>query len=428
MKNVLIIAYFFPPMGGAGVQKSLKFVKYLHEFNYQPIVLTVNSKYTRWMKDYTAISDIPSDTVVYRTPTIDLNWIFKVLWGLRLHKVVSWLQLNWLLPDAEITWLPFARYGLSKILSKYKIDIVYISGGPFSSMLLGPYLARKYKLKFVVDFRDEWTNNPTRLDWAYPQSSIARENKYEKSVLEHSSGVVYTHPLYMKDNFEKKYPFLLDKRTEVITNGFDDDDFNDIRKNTSQNSKILSIVYTGSFYDRRQPAILWKALSELINDGIIDSGKVSVEIIGKNTKSFVLGQYQTEKSIKQVAKFTPNQSRPDVLAASVNATMLLLYIAPGLNCNAELPGKLYDYIRSYKPILAIIPPRGAAAEILQNSRTAFIYDSSNLSAVKNGITEVYNLWCNGQLSVNPDKEYINRYNRNALTQKLSILFDKVLEK
>ena len=101
MRNVLFIAYYFPPMGGAGVQKSLKFVKYIISYNYNPIVLSVNPRYTRCVKDLSLVSEIPAETIIYRTPTLDWNWIFKLLWGFSMTGVVSWLQRNVLIPDPE---------------------------------------------------------------------------------------------------------------------------------------------------------------------------------------------------------------------------------------------------------------------------------------------------------------------------------------
>lgn len=426
MREVLFIAYYYPPMAGAGVQKSLKFVKYLQEFDYHPIVLTVNPRYARWIKDKSLLSEVPQSTVVYRTPTIDLNWLFKALWGFRLNKVVTWLQHNWLLPDPEKTWLPFARRQIDKIVKRHNIDLVYITGGPFSTMLLGPYCFEKHHLKYVVDFRDEWTSNPTRLDASFPRRSQAIDNQYEATVIKYASGVVYTIPLLMKENFEQKYPLLLKKPTRIITNGFDEPDFAGLVK-THVNIDKLRIVYTGSFYDRRQPGILWEAIKQLIHENKLEQNKISIEIIGRNTPSFVLGDYIADASISQIVKFTSNKQHKDSLASLVNADALLLYIAQGPNCKAEMTGKLFEYIRSNTPILAIIPPDGIAAEIIRNSKTGFIYDSAEVDAVKGGILEIYKLWESGQLKLNPDMEYMNRFSRKALTGQLARLFDEVLQ-
>jgi hypothetical protein len=413
-------------MGGAGVQKSLKFVKYMKQFDYEPIVLTVNSRFTRWIKDKSLCSEIPQGTVVYRTPTIDVNWLYKALWGLRLHRFVKWMQLNIMIPDSEITWLPFAKRAIKKIITRHQIDLAYISGGPFSSMLLGPLIKDKYNIDYVLDFRDEWTNNPTRLDLPYPMKSIRKESEQEKEVLHKSAAIVYTIPKYMKENFELKYPFLVNKLSAMVTNGYDDDDFDYSCLEHKISNNHCNLVYTGSFYDRRQPTLLWKAICEL-DMGKIGIGKdISIKIIGKNKKSFVLGEYTNNQLINRMVEFYPNLERKRAIAELSIAQALLLYIAPGPNCKAEMTGKIFDYIRVGRPILAIIPPDGAAADIIRKSKTGFIYDSNNLEDIKKGIMHIYTLWQTDKLTIEPDTEYIAQFNRINLTKKLASLFDQVL--
>lgn len=425
MKNVLIIAYFFPPMGGSGVQKTLKFVKYLSEFNYNPIILTVDSRFTRWIKDKSLLEQIPPDTIVYRTPTFDMNWLFKVLWGLRLNSIVKWLLNNVLIPDAEVTWLPFAKRKLRIIFKEHKIDIVYITAGPFAPLLLGSYIKNKYLINYVVDFRDEWTNNPYRNDSGISFQAKQKEQKYELDVLQNCRGIVYTHPLYMKDNFEKRYPFLRSKCNSIITNGFDESDFSQVKLQETKREKLI-ITYIGTFYDRRQPQILWDALSGLFKENILDNNQFEFRIIGKNKKSFVLKNYNTDQDIIEVVRFFENMMYKKSLQEMLNADLLLLYIATGSNSKAEMPGKLFDYLRSYKPVLAIIPPDGAAAEILKKSGTGLIADSSDINEVKHLLLEVYNKWEAGALTVSPNKDYIESFNRRNQSQKLALLFDEII--
>jgi len=427
MKKVLVIAYYFPPMGGSGVQRSLKFVKYLGEYNYTPIVLTVDHRYTRWPKDKSLMKEIPQNTIVYRTPTLDLNWIYKTLWGLRLHKVVEWLQLHWLIPDSEITWLPFAKRQIDLICKTHIIDVVYITGGPFSSMLLGPYVSDKFNLKYVVDFRDEWTNNHTRLDRAYSEKARKMDSASEKSVLEKCSGIVYAHPEFMQENFERKYPFLINTRSRVITNGFDENDFTSADRNVSANSDVFKILYSGSFYDRRRPIILFRAILDLIESKQIKAEQIYVEIYGKNTPGFVLGEYSSNEIIRKVVKFYPYVPHKRALSVINSASALLLYLSPGPNSEPELPGKMFEYMRSYKPIIAIVPPRGSAANLIRQSKTGIVLDSADTEKVKSGLSNYINQWKDGTLSIQPDTDYITQFNRKNLTQKLASLFDEVTD-
>lgn len=427
MRNILFIAYYFPPLSGSGVQKSLKFAKYLPEFGYRPIVLTVNPFYVRSKRDYQQLKELPEDTLIFRTPTFDWSWIFKLLWGLKLNKVVSWLQRNVLLPDPEISWLPFAKRKIKTILKRYPVKLTYISAGPFSSLLLGSWLKNMYHLDFVADFRDEWTNNPLHLDNQYPARSLQKEWIWERQVLLACSALVFTIPHYMRANFIAQYPFVADKPYREITNGFDEADFANLPAVNAISHKKFTIVYAGTFYDRRQPEPLWQAISDLFAQSVIPEDEIEFDIIGKNTPSFVLGKYKADPQICHAVNFKPAVSHKEVLLAQLQADMLLLYIAPGPNSEAELPGKLFDYLRSYKPILAIIPENGITASILRQSKSAYIASSSDVSAISDLLHSVFNLWKQGKLEINPDKEYIKQFNRKDLTAQLATLFDEVFE-
>ncbi len=426
MKKVLFIAYYFPPLGGSGVQRSLKFARYLSEFGWQPVVLTVAHNLTRWPKDRSLIKEIPTDVQVHRAPTLDLNWLYKAMWGLRLHKLVEWLQLHWLIPDSEITWLPFARKCIDKIVSEHKIDLVYITGGPFSSMLLGPYVSEKYNLPYVVDFRDEWVNNHTRLDRAYTSSARQKDQNCEKAVIERCSGIIYAHPMFMKENFESRYPFLSERPNRIITNGFDESDFSGLEAQPRQSGKIFKIVYTGSFYDRRRPLVLFLAIRNLMTEKVISADQIRIEIYGKNTPAFVLGEFYHDETIKGMVRFQPYISHKNSLKILNNADALLLYLSPGANSEPELPGKMFEYMRSYRPILAIVPPQGSAAELVRQSKTGYVFDSDSETEVTNGLRAMVTKWKQNELVIDPDIECISQFERRNLTGKLAELFNEVV--
>jgi glycosyltransferase involved in cell wall biosynthesis len=426
MKKVLFIAYYFPPMGGSGVQRSLKFVKYMQDYGYLPVILTVNSLFTRWIKDKTMIHEIPLNVPIYRTFTIDMNWIYKVLWGLRLNRVVLWIQSNWVLPDSEITWICFAKKSIITIMKEHTIELAYITAPPFSAMLLGPYLKKKYNMRYLVDFRDEWSNNPYRNDSRMQAKAKSKELSMEKEVLSYCTGIVYTHPQYMKENFENKYPFLRNKKNRIISNGYDESDFTHADSFQRNRNVKMTIVYIGTFYGRRQPRCLWEAIYNLIESGKLVSDNIEIRIIGRNTKSFVLGQYANDNEVNKIVRVINNRPYAEALSELMKSDMLMLFIAPGNNSRAEIPGKLFEYIRTYKPIFAVIPPDGVAAEILQKSKTGIICDSSNAKDVEKCFLGAYQSWVNNNLYVEPDKEYIASYNRQSLTKELVSLFKEIL--
>jgi glycosyltransferase involved in cell wall biosynthesis len=425
MTKILFIAYYFPPLGSSGVQRSLKFVKYLCDFDVMPIVLTVDYHATRWPRDFSLLREIPASVKVYRAFTLDLNWLFKVIWGLRLPGLVTWMRKRWLIPDPEITWLPFAKRKITQILRHERIDLAYITGGPYSAMLLGPYLTQRHGINYIVDFRDEWTNSHARLDMALTKKSAHKDHQYERTVLEQSSGIIYAHPKYMQANFERQYPFIKNKLHAVITNGYDEADFVGIKPNITQDK--FRMIYIGSFYDRRRPLVLWEALQESILEHAIDPHKISVEIYGKNTPSFVMGDYYHNETIRNIVKFYGYLSHQDSLEVLLQASVLLIFLAPGPNSLPELPGKMFECMRSQRPILAIIPERGAAAEIIGRAGTGFVFDSGDLNEVKAGLELLYHQWNNNILKIHPDEEYISQFNRKNLTQQLALFIDEVVK-
>jgi len=160
LKNILFVTYIFPPLAGAGVQRSLKFVKYLRHYQWEPIVLTSagNSPGT---KDITLLQEIPEATNIYRTPAYSIMRFWNSLRNIHMQKLVSFIDRYLLLPDGQIFWHFGARKVAMKIIREKKIDIIYTTSGPYSNHLVGLYLKNKYPLiKWVADFRDEWTTNP----------------------------------------------------------------------------------------------------------------------------------------------------------------------------------------------------------------------------------------------------------------------------
>lgn len=425
MTEVLIIAYYFPPIAGAGVQRVLKFTKYLPEYGFKPVVLTVNPHLVRWQKDYTIMSDIPAEVKVYRTMTLDWQWIFKLLWGLKLNKVVDFLCREILIPDPEMSWLPFARRQIDTIIKAHNIKLAFITGSPFSSMLLGPYLKHTHGIDYILDFRDEWTNSPYRLDRKVSATTLKKELAMESLALRHCKAVTYINQS-MGDSFIQNNEFLSKKPSTVIPNGFEEEEFEGISKNAGYNQSQLEIVYTGSFYGRRQPDLIWQALYELVKDRQLDVSKIRIRLIGRNTPSFVLGNYQENNTIKRIVSFEPYVNHRVMLQILVTAPILLLYIAPGKNAQAELTGKIYEYLRSYTPILAIVPPDGDAAAVISQCRAGWIYDSNDVSAIKAGLKMVYDKWLENKLVINPDISSIAKYERKYLTGDLAHLMRQLI--
>lgn len=424
MKRLLYIAFYFPPLGGVAAIRAVKHVKYLVQHGYDVQVLTVRSAFARYPKDHTLLTEIPGEVKVWRAFFPDPNWLFKLLYGLRLGSVVKFLRQRVLIPDPEKLWLPFARRKLDHVICKNPCpDFVLISSGPPSCLSLGLDLKRNHLLPYICDFRDEWTNNPERINLSYPAKSQHRELVLETQILAACSGVAYLTEL-MKDNFEQRLPFLKAKPNAVIPNGFDDSDFEGLA--ASGNHDKFHLVYSGSFYDRRQPDSLWESIVSLINCSSLPVDSIAVDIYGKNTVSFVLGKFADHEKIRRIVRFHPFQSHRESLRSLMRADALLLYLPSGKNAQSVLTGKIFDYLRSGKPVLAIVPPDGLAAKILTDAGTGFVADYQDREGIKTQLLRLWHLWHNQELDqIRPNREFTSQFSREKLASRLVALIGEV---
>jgi len=432
--KVLFVSYLFPPLGGVASIRALKYVKYMAERGIEPIVLTVEPRFLRYPKDLALLRELPKGTRIFRVPSLDPEWVFKLLYGLRMGSVVNWLRNNIFVPDPAITWLAGARMMIDRIISMYPdIELAFVTAGPFSSLLLCKYLKAKHKLPYICEFRDEWTTNPERINIKYPAQSLNRERKWEAEAIKQADGIVYLTEL-MQQSFEQRYPFLKSVPHRVISNGFDDDDFSGFENaqpkpqslEENERAGIFCMVYCGSFYDRRQPDRLWKALLNLIRSGKIDPDRISIEIYGKNTARFVYGAYIYEPLIRSTVQLLPFLTHKESIEKMLSADLLWIYIAGGTHTQSIQTGKIFDYIRSGKPVLAVVPRDGVAARILAGSGLGIIADVDEQQEIEDKLLEAYSLWLKGGLKeIKAKKDYVEQYNRKHLARSLGDLVQEV---
>jgi glycosyltransferase involved in cell wall biosynthesis len=411
MNKVLLIAYHFPPLGGGGVFRTLKFTKYLPEFGYQPHVLTVKNPMYR-IKDPTLIREIPPSAKVYRTFSFE-----HII--LRAPRLLG-INLKWFyVPDENIGWLPSAVRQGEKIIRKANIDIVYATAPIFTSFLIGFLLKRKTGKPLVVDYRDPWTQN---VFIEYPSKLHKRiEDKLEKFVLETADHVIVTSDP-MKHHLVEKYPFTKGK-IDTITNGFDPEDFKNLT--VKKDKEKFVIAYTGSLYGRRTGEKVFMAFRDLIKANPELVTKIQVLITGLISKQ---DAFSIEKfGLKNVIKLLGYRSHKESLSLMANADILLLMMSLEEVCNARsgtltIPGKVFEYLGMKRPILAIVPP-GPAANIIRSTKTGVVVSPQDTGVIAQTILKLFQDWKNGTLEVLESD--ISKYDRRALTQKLVNVFQQV---
>lgn len=424
--KVLFISYYYPPLGGVASIRSLKLTKYIVRQDVQPVILTVYHRLMNYPVDTTLLDEVSRSTPIYHAFAPDLSWVYKILYKMNYPAAVRYINNVLLCPGAEVLWLPFAKACLHMIFRQHPdIESVHISSGPPATLLLGPYIQEKYKVPYVCEFRDEWTNNPERINSTFPTSSQIREQEMEADLLMGASGVVYLTQI-MKDNFQSRYDFLLAKPSAVIPNGYDDEDFSSYRPNIRSDAK-LRIVYSGSFYDRRQPIPLWMAVRFLIDTGLLNPSDIEFHIIGKNDSAFVLGPYHRDEQIRGMITFRTFMSHRATIQEMAASDALLLYIPSGKNTDSVLTGKIFDYLRCRKPVLAVIPPKGLAAQYLNECGIGYIADHSDIPGIAHQLGSIYKQWKSGTIpGFDYDDSVIARFNRsNQATELKQLLVEAV---
>ncbi|HPU45765.1 MAG TPA: glycosyltransferase [Thermoclostridium sp.] len=410
MKKVLMVAYQFPPLGGSGVQRTAKFAKYLPVYGWKPVVLT-RDPYHMQLRDDTLLKDLPAGLEIIKTPSRDLTALPGPL--SRIGKFIAWKVL---VPDGEILWMKRAlKYALAR-LGKGDISCLYTTSYPYSDHLMGLEIRKVYPdLPWIADFRDEWTNNPYLLDKPHPPWRAMRERFMERQVLEKADRLIANTPV-MKRNFTSLHPDLdLEQRMHVIPNGYDDDDF--ARVGAINPESRFTITYTGSLYQRRTPDVFLEAAGRLVCSGIIPKESFRIRFIG-SMKEGPIRRMIRQNGLEGIVEVLPYMNHRDCIENMLRSHVLLL-LEGGMGSECFYTGKLFEYIRANRTILALVPAKGAAADLIRRTKTGIICDWSDTASVEQGIAELYDRWERGALKLDPNHEEIRKYDRRVLTEKLA---------
>jgi glycosyltransferase involved in cell wall biosynthesis len=408
VKKVLIIANEFPPIGGAGVQRSAKFAKYLPAFNYEPIIVT--KKYQAGLYDESLLKDLPTDLKRFNLESTD--WVTGSGF---VGKVKRAIGTRLFVPDAEYFWYRNNRKFVLSLVDEYNITIIYSTSYPYSDHLMGEYIKLKRPhVKWIVDFRDEWTNNPYSKEKLWMKLRHPLERKMERRITSNCDYLVTNTP-FMLNNFIQDTP-RLNYHSTFIPNGFDHDDFLEYKKSNEQNERF-HMVYSGALYGRRKPDQVLQALSELLKEGTVDRDKVSVEFIG-NYHEHIMKAHETKFELEGIMSVTAYMSHGLLLNHMGRANLLLLIESE----KNFYTGKVFEYIKMEIPVLATVPVDGAAASVINDTATGDVVDIEDVYAIKQALKKRYVEWLEDKVVYEPNEEAINRFGRKAQTEALAKCF------
>ncbi|WP_291130640.1 glycosyltransferase family 4 protein [Flavobacterium sp. UBA7682] len=422
-KKLLIITYYWPPAGGPGVQRWLKFVKYLPDFNVQPIVYVPENP-TYPIIDNGLENEVSEKAIILKNKIFEpyglasflgKNKTKKISSGIIpnqkkqsfLEKTLLWVRGNIFIPDARFLWVkPSVKY-LSKYIQENNIDTIVTSGPPHSLHLIGLQLKKDLGVKWFADFRDPWTTIGYHKALKLSASAEKKHKALEAAVLNKADTIIVTSKT-TKTEFEA----ITSKPIEVITNGYD------VEKITKQplDSKF-TLAHIGSFLSERNPRILWKALKELTKENESFKNDFQLKLIGAVSQEVL--DTITEFKLNDYVLNLGYVSHQEAVEHQRKSQVLLLIEINSEDTKSIIPGKLFEYMVSERPIVAIGPEGSDFAEIITATNTGVFFTYEEKEKLKALLLKYYQEYKNQSLKVHAVG--LQQYSRQRLTEKLSKL-------
>lgn len=431
MKKVLIISYYWPPSGGSGVQRWVKFSRYLPANGWKPIVYTPENPELTTI-DASLAEEIPPETEILKTRIFEPYNIYRNLSGKGKkgsaqkeevnpinaqkkslgQKAAMFIRGNFFVPDPRCFWVSPSVSYLLKYLRSHPVDAIVSTGPPHSMHLIAMKVAQKTGLPWVADFRDPWTKmfyfkHLNLSPWAQK-----RHRKLESAVLDNATAVVAVSPFVQREFME-----MTETPVHLITNGYDEEDF----KQQAFHDGHFNITHTGLFASDGNPITLWKVLSDLCHEDKSFRELLRIRLAGKTDRK-ILESVKNAGLMEQTVDLGYCMHKTAV-QEQINATLLILPLRQEPEYKATLPGKLFEYLASRRPILGIGQKDGAMAEILNETEAGKTYDWDEYEHIKDFIQRNWKAFSeNKDISTTKD---IRKYSRKSTAVQMAELLNKI---
>ena len=436
MKKVLIISYYWPPASGPGVQRWLKFARYLPDYGYQPLVITPKSgSYPN--RDDTLLAEVPPSVQVLHTRTVEPFKLFNLLSGQRkrgkasavgmadirgskswIKKAAAYIRANWFIPDARVGWVPYALMAAEKLLKSEEVVAVITTGPPHSTHLSGLRLKRKYGIKWLADMRDPWTEIYYNAYLPRTAKSQARDQALEDEVLR-SADLVLTVSPGLQRAFSNRAA-----RTEVIYNGYDPADFDEM-KTTEATDSFFKLSYVGNFKANQNIEALWQAIVSLLERNEAFKKHFRLELTGNISPSVVDTIAKTGlEPYLELKEFAEHRK---AVATMLSSSVLLFPIPQADNNRQILTGKIFEYLASGTPMLSIGPLDGDAAHILSRAGRYPMIDYADQELIEKRLGDLFEAWLPEKKLKKVPAKNVEEFSRPALTGRLVELIETLRE-
>lgn len=432
MKTVLILTYYWPPSAGSGVQRWLKFAKYLPEFGWKPVIITPRDG-TAPYYDQGLLADVPPEAEIIHTGTLEPFALYNALQGKKkdaaipvgmigltekkgiFHRFSSYLRANLFVPDARRGWMPYARRAALERIAQGGIDAFVTTGPPHSTHLAGLDIQRRTGLPWLADLRDPWTNIYYNRTLPRTAATEAKDRAWETQVVQAASAVTVVSP-GMADEFAPRA-----RRLEIIYNGYDSDD---LPAHRPQPWPEFSLSHVGNFFPSLESPGLTQALVQLVAQEpgfardfrLRCTGLLDPEVEAR-WRAAGLGEYLITH---------PPVSHAEAVVEMMRASMLLFSIANEGNVRALVSGKIFEYLATGLPILALGSNESGAAEVLRQSGSGSMLPQDDAEGIRQSIVTAYHAWlANSRQPIAADTAGGERYSRRSLTGEMATLLGEI---
>lgn len=431
MRKVLIITYYWPPSGGGGVQRWLKFVKYFRNYGIEPLIFTPENP-ERPSVDNSLLNEIPEGVEIIKNKIWEPYSFYKKFTGRNksdkiqtaflnekkvksnlLENISIWIRGNLFIPDARKFWIKPSVKTLTKYLNNNKIDAIITTGPPHSAHLIGYKLKQKTGIPWLADFRDPWTNIDYYKDLKLGKRADKKHHKLEKLILGKADSISVISP-----GMQSEFLSIVDREYHIIPNGYDSEDI--IEYSTTDTDEFV-LSHIGSMSKTRTPYNLLQVLSELIKENKSFDKKLRIKNVGKIDMHALENFKNNGLSDKlEIVDYLPHN---EVIIEQQSASMLLLLVNNTPNAKLILTGKIFEYLASKRPIICIAPEDGDAAKVIDECNAGKTFGFEEKQKLKNYIIESFEKFEKGQLEA--QSKNTEKYSRHKLTEKMAAAIEEI---
>lgn len=431
-RKVLIITYYWPPSGGAGVQRWLKFSKYLRDYGWEPIIYTPENPEAPAI-DNSLEKDIPEGITVIKMPILEPYTAYKRFVGMKPGEKVNagflqekekpglaegiaiWLRGNFFIPDARRFWIRPSVKFLNDYLKINPVDAIVSTGPPHSMHLIALKIHKKLDIPWLADFRDPWTGIDFYHQLKLTSFADRLHHTLEKKVLSTASAVSV-----ISRDMVNEFNGIVKREYKLVTNGFDEQDISPLPQN--QLDTKFTVSHIGSLNATRNPDRLWKALYEMAVANPAFAKALQIKLVGKVDIAIIksIEEYHLSGYLTRI-EYMPHQ---EVMHEIQKSQVLLLLINNTPNAKGILTGKIFEYLGSGRPVLNIGPEDGDAAVILKNSAAGQTAGYENEDGMKRILADYFTRFSEQRLESNTKNQL--KYSRKALTAEISVILNEIV--